>query len=98
MPTVQQALGAAFRISAESMAAQIGSGALPSAIVPSFGLAIRSAAPKRGLRLSSLDVALRTRDRPILGRIAEDTLWLDLRCLEAVDEAEFLRQWRGVGP
>jgi L-seryl-tRNA(Ser) seleniumtransferase len=96
MPTVQQALGAAFRISAESMAAQIGSGALPSDVLPSFGLAIRSAALKRGPKLSSLDAALRTRERPIIGRIADDTLWLDLRCLEVADEAEFVRQWSGV--
>jgi L-seryl-tRNA(Ser) seleniumtransferase len=30
--------------------------------------------------------------RPVIGRIADDALRLDLRCLEAVDEATFLSQ------
>ena len=31
--------------------------------------------------------------RPIIGRLAEKALWLDLRCLEAGDEAEFVAEW-----
>jgi L-seryl-tRNA(Ser) seleniumtransferase len=29
----------------------------------------------------------------VIGRAAEKTLWLDLRCLDASDEAEFVAQW-----
>jgi seryl-tRNA(Sec) selenium transferase len=29
----------------------------------------------------------------VLGRIAQQRLWLDCRCLEADDEAELLRQF-----
>jgi L-seryl-tRNA(Ser) seleniumtransferase len=29
----------------------------------------------------------------VLGRIADKTLWLDLRCLEESDEAAFAAQW-----
>jgi len=47
---------------------------------------------KRG-SLTRLEAQLRKLPRPIIGRIAEKTLWLDLRCLEAADEAEFLAQW-----
>jgi L-seryl-tRNA(Ser) seleniumtransferase len=97
MPAVQEALGNAYRISAEAVASQIGSGALPSDCLPSYALAIRSVATKRG-RLPSLAAALRTTSRPIIGRIAEDTLWLDLRCLEVADEAEFQQQWSEVTP
>jgi L-seryl-tRNA(Ser) seleniumtransferase len=34
--------------------------------------------------------------RPVIGRIADDALRLDLRCLEAADEAAFLAQCEGV--
>ncbi len=91
---VQSALGEAYRVTAESLSAQIGSGALPSEPLPSYGLAIRSAA-RRG-RLSALEAALRAASRPIIGRMAQDTLWLDLRCLDGAEEAEFLRQWSEV--
>ena len=73
---------------------QIGSGALPVDQIPSYGLAIRVAAgPKRSASLDRLEGRLRALPRPIIGRIAEKTLWLDLRCLEPADEAEFTQQW-----
>jgi len=31
---------------------------------------------------------------PVIGRIADDALWFDLRCLE--DEAEFVDNLRGL--
>ena len=73
-------------------ACQIGSGALPVDRLPSHGLGVRKAAGKRG-SLTRLEGLLRELPRPIIGRIAEKTLWLDLRCLEAADEAEFIAQW-----
>ena len=95
LPSVQSALGECYRVSAEPMSAQIGSGALPTAHLPSYGFAIRSAGGRRS-RVSVLQDALRASSRPIIGRIAEGTLWLDLRCLDVADEAEFLRQWGEV--
>jgi L-seryl-tRNA(Ser) seleniumtransferase len=56
---------------------QIGSGALPMETLPSAALVVRGTNPEalaarlRGLRL------------PVIGRIREDALRLDLRCLEA---------------
>ncbi|HJS85352.1 MAG TPA: L-seryl-tRNA(Sec) selenium transferase, partial [Acetobacteraceae bacterium] len=60
---------------------QIGSGALPVDRLPSF------AATMGGGGLEALAASLRALPRPAIGRIAEDRLWLDCRCLEAADEA-----------
>ncbi|CAG9216190.1 selenocysteine synthase [Paraburkholderia caribensis] len=90
---LQRALGETYSVTAEPMMSQIGSGALPVDQLPSFGLAIRNAAGKRGGRaLMKLEEALRGLPRPVLGRIADDALRLDLRCLEAADEAAFIAQ------
>ena len=90
---LQRALGEAYSVTAEPMMSQIGSGALPVDQLPSFGLAMRNAAGKRGGRaLMKLEEALRVLPRPVLGRIADDALRLDLRCLEAADEAVFVAQ------
>jgi L-seryl-tRNA(Ser) seleniumtransferase len=65
------------------MLGQIGSGSLPIERLPSAGLAIAPLAPKgRGRALDELAAALRALPQPVIGRIAEDQLWLDLRCLE----------------
>jgi L-seryl-tRNA(Ser) seleniumtransferase len=92
MPHVQTALGEMYVVAGAHMTSQIGSGALPVDRLPSYGLCVRKAAGKRG-SLTRLQAMLRERPRAILGRIAEKALWLDLRCLEAADEAEFLAQW-----
>lgn len=89
-PRVQSVLGARFSVDAAAMASQIGSGALPVECLPSAGLLLR---PANGRGLNRVDAALRGLPRPVLGRIADKALWLDLRCLEETDEAEFGAQW-----
>jgi L-seryl-tRNA(Ser) seleniumtransferase len=95
-PVIQGALGAAFTAVASAMMSQIGSGALPTEQLPSYGLVIRPAAAK-GTGLERLDARLRGLPRPVIGRIAEKALWLDLRCLDAAEEAEFVTQWSELG-
>ena len=93
LPLLQRALGESFIVSAEPMFSQIGSGALPVEQLPSYGLVVRLASGKRsGRALMKLEKALHALPRPVIGRIADDALRLDLRCLEAVDEATFLSQ------
>ena len=89
---VQTAVGAAYEVSDTPLYSQIGSGALPVDRLPSHGLAIRSAGGKRG-GLDRLERRLRGLPRPVIGRLADKTLWLDLRCLEPADEPEFRAQW-----
>jgi L-seryl-tRNA(Ser) seleniumtransferase len=90
---LQDALGAAYRVTAEAVTSQIGSGALPVDRLPSFGLAIRAAAGMKGNPLGALERRLRALPRPVIGRIADDTLWLDLRCLEDGQRDGFAAQF-----
>ncbi len=86
-PAMVAALAPAYRVSAADCASQIGSGTLPLDTLISAGLAI-SATNGSGAALERLAAALRRLPVPVIGRIADGTLVLDLRCLE--DEAGFI--------
>ena len=85
-PAVTGAVGASFAVAVCECRSQIGSGALPLDTIASAGLVIRSDAGGRAL--DRLAAALRGLDRPVIGRIEDGGLVLDLRCLS--DEAAFL--------
>ncbi|MFB5858088.1 L-seryl-tRNA(Sec) selenium transferase [Stenotrophomonas maltophilia] len=87
---MQSVLADDYTLEEASMHSQVGSGAQPQAQLASAGLRITSA--RRG-GLDRLAKRLRQLPRPVLGRIADDALWLDLRCLEPGDEAALLAQW-----
>ena len=90
---LQAAVGAAYAVRTAPLFSQIGSGALPVDTLPSYGLAIAPTTPKRtGRALAALEAALRSLPRPVIGHIASDALWLDLRCLEAPDLPAFTAQ------
>jgi len=89
---MQEALGPGYTVAAAPMSSQIGSGALPVDRLPSYGLAIRAGVGVRGNPLGVLERRLRALPRPVVGRIADDTLWLDLRCLEEPQRDVFVRQ------
>ncbi|MCS0504969.1 L-seryl-tRNA(Sec) selenium transferase [Ancylobacter mangrovi] len=82
---VAQVLGADFSVEVADCASQIGSGALPLETLPSAALAIRPAGGASGGLLNGLAAALRALPVPVIGRIAEGALLLDLRCLEDPD-------------
>jgi L-seryl-tRNA(Ser) seleniumtransferase len=69
---------------------QIGSGALPIDLLPSFAVTIG------GSELESVARWLRMLTRPVIGRIAQDRIWLDCRCLETEDETDFVAQLAAV--
>lgn len=73
-------------VTVEASRSQIGSGALPIDLLPSYAVTFG------GGGLETLAASLRALPRPVIGRIAESRLWLDCRCLEPADEAAFVAQ------
>jgi len=79
LPAMRAAVGANFTVANCQCRSQIGSGALPLDTVPSAGLVIRSLTG--GGALERLAAALRGLEPPVIGRIEDGGLILDLRCL-----------------
>jgi L-seryl-tRNA(Ser) seleniumtransferase len=94
-PHVAQALGASATVSIEPMKSQIGSGALPSDVLPSAGLAIRTASGS-GAALKRLEAAFRNLPIPVIGFVKDGALRLDLRCL--TNEERFVSQLGALRP
>ena len=89
LPAVAARVGPGFAVETIACTSEIGSGALPLAAIPSAGLALRPNGKRGGeARLPLLATALRRLPVPVIGRIADEALVLDLRCLE--DEAGFV--------
>jgi L-seryl-tRNA(Ser) seleniumtransferase len=87
MPYMARAIGRGYSVELQQCLSQIGSGALPLETIASAGLAVASKGERGALeRLATL---LRGLQRPVIGRIENDRLLLDLRCLS--DEAAFVR-------
>jgi L-seryl-tRNA(Ser) seleniumtransferase len=88
-PVLARALGPSWRVSIEDCASQIGSGALPQDLLPSAALAAspipESGKGGKGRALEALARRLRQLEIPVIGRISDDRLLLDLRCLEDVE-------------
>lgn len=92
LPAVQSAIGTLATVSVEPCSSQIGSGALPVERLPSAALVLRPAAKKPGKTLLTVEAAFRGLPTPVIGYIRDDAYHLDLRCLEAHDEARFVAQ------
>jgi L-seryl-tRNA(Ser) seleniumtransferase len=90
---VQQAVAPRCTVAVVELSSQIGSGSLPVDRLPSAGLAIApvlSGKRGAGTALEALATALRGLPVPVIGRIDDDRLLLDCRCID--DPAPLLAQ------
>jgi L-seryl-tRNA(Ser) seleniumtransferase len=90
LPSFANALGKDWQAGIAPVRGQIGSGALPVDLLPSFALSVK------GKSLDKLAVAFRRLPIPVIGRIEDDTLLFDLRTLD--DEATFAAQLDQLAP
>jgi L-seryl-tRNA(Ser) seleniumtransferase len=95
---MQQAFEGKAQVEIRPCHSQIGSGSLPVDVLPSACLAITPTIQGRGAgtALNKLAAALRALPKPVIGRIEDGALVLDLRCLE--DEMGFLEQLGQLKP
>ena len=89
------ALDKNFTVEVARVSSQIGSGSFPVEVLPSAGLSITS---KNGedAELRALDRRMHELPKPIIGRISNGALILDLRCLEPDYEPHFLEQFKDL--
>ncbi len=92
-PRLAQSLGEQFLVEVADCESQVGSGASPTATITSAGLSIRSSG---SVPLVDLATALRGLDEPVIGRIRDGALLLDLRCLPPGQEEAFLANLAGL--
>ncbi|MHB0777465.1 L-seryl-tRNA(Sec) selenium transferase [Halomonas sp. WWR20] len=85
-----------FDVTLEDCMSQLGSGALPVDRLPSRALVWRPRAAdrhQREKRLQQLEEAFRRLPRPVIGRLSDGALRLDLRCLAGdAEEGAFIMQ------
>jgi L-seryl-tRNA(Ser) seleniumtransferase len=89
---VQRAFADDAQVTLRECQSQIGSGSLPVDRLASVALVLQPPTGRKGQgrALRALQARLADLPAPVLGRVHEGAVWLDLRCLE--DEAAFLAQ------
>jgi L-seryl-tRNA(Ser) seleniumtransferase len=97
LPAFSRFAGADFSARAAPCASQIGSGAQPVERLASFAVVLTPPAAKAsGRKLDALARRLRALPAPVIGRVQDNALWLDLRCLR--DESALLAQLERSAP
>ena len=76
-------LGEAFAVAVEEASGQLGSGALPDQVLPSRAVAVSA---DSGKALNGLAAGLRRLPVPVIARVSDGRLWLDMRGAEPLPE------------
>ena len=87
---VQHAVRTLADVTLHPTLSQIGSGSLPVERLDSWALVLAPFGKRSGRTVQALEAALRALPTPVIGRIKDGAVWLDLRTLQ--DEASFIAQ------
>lgn len=103
LPALAAFAGGSYSATIAPCASQIGSGSLPVDRLASSAVVLAPAGDSKrtrgaGRALEALARRLRALPVPVIGRVHDGALWLDLRCLTAADEARLLRQLQALPP
>jgi L-seryl-tRNA(Ser) seleniumtransferase len=100
LPALQTACGDRADVAIAPAHSQIGSGSLPIDRLPSvcITLAPRIKGKGEGTALKKIEQAFRELPVPVIGRVADGALRLDMRCLEEKDIGAFVTQLTGLNP
>lgn len=91
LPAVQAALRPLARIDVVEVQSRIGSGSLPAAALASRALSVWPGGGTPGMDAMAIARAFRALPVPVVGRVRDGCLLLDVRCLDA-DEDAFVAQ------
>jgi L-seryl-tRNA(Ser) seleniumtransferase len=83
---------AGLAIAVEPCSSTVGGGAMPQAALASWAVTLRGAAGA-----DAIDAGLRGAKLPVIGRIADGRVWLDVRTIAADETAEVAAAVRGLG-
>ncbi len=93
---LKTAVAPTFTVAVEDCASQIGSGSMPAERLSSAALVLRPGGKVSGRAIERLQDRFRALPTPVIGRIADGALWLDLRCLWPRDEAAFAQNLKAL--
>ena len=91
---IQRALQDLAQVALCPTQSQIGSGSLPIDRLDSWALVLTPLGKRSGRTVAALEAGLRMLPTPVIGRIQDGAVWLDLRALE--HEAAFSAQMAGL--
>jgi L-seryl-tRNA(Ser) seleniumtransferase len=95
LPGIARELAPGYEVCVAECLSQIGSGSLPVETLPSAAIKIQARSGEDS-ELRNLAKKLRQLPVPVIGRMHKGALWLDLRCLEADQNAVFASQMEGI--